>query len=125
LILAVLVPPARVRSVFLKAAARTGLDYGYATLAGALTGSNRAPKSLLLVAGSVGTTPMVLRKSAEIILAGGLNEAGIEAAADAARDDLGEVTNLFTPPGYKKRLVRGLVRRVLNELRRQKLPAAA
>ena len=33
-------------------------------------------------------------------------------------------TNLFTPPGYKKRLVRGLVRRVLNELRRQKLPAA-
>ncbi len=124
LITAVLVPPARVRSTFVKAAARTGLDYGYATLAGALSGSNRAPKSLLLVAGSVGSWPIVLHKSAQIILAEGLTEAGIEAAADAAREDLGEVTNLFTPPGYKKRLVRGLVRRVLHELRRQKLPAA-
>jgi xanthine dehydrogenase small subunit len=124
LITAVLVPPARVRSTFVKAAARTGLDYGYATLAGALSGSNRAPKSLLLVAGSVGSWPIVLYKSAQIILAEGLTEAGIEAAADAAREDLGEVTNLFTPPGYKKRLVRGLVRRVLHELRRQKLPAA-
>lgn len=122
LITAVLVPPARVRSVFVKAAARTGLDYGYATLAGALTGSNRAPKSLLLVAGSAGTLPLLLHKSARIILDGGLNEASIEAAADAVREDLGEVSNLFTPPGYKKRLVRGLVRRVLNELRRQKPP---
>lgn len=124
LITTVLIPPGRVRSVFVKAAARTGLDYGYATLAGALTGSNRAPKSLLLVAGSVGTLPLVLRKPAQIILAQGLTEASIEAAADAVREDLGEVTNLFTPPGYKKRLVRGLVRRVLHELRRQKLPDA-
>ena len=124
LITAVLVPAARVRSIFVKAAARTGLDYGYATLAGALTGSNKAPKSLVLVAGSVGTWPIVLHKSAQIILADGLTEASIEAAAEASREDLGEVTNLFTPPGYKKRLVRGLVRRVLNELRRQKLPAA-
>jgi 4-hydroxybenzoyl-CoA reductase subunit beta len=124
LITAVLIPPVRARSVFVKAAARTGLDYGYATLAGALTGSNRAPKSLLLVAGSVGTLPLVLHKSAQIILAQGLTEASIEAAADVAREDLGEVTNLFTPPGYKKRLVRGLVRRVLLELRRQKLPDA-
>jgi 4-hydroxybenzoyl-CoA reductase subunit beta len=122
LIIAVLIPSARARSVFVKAAARTGLDYGYATLAGALTGSNRAPKSLLLVAGSVGTMPLLLHKSAQLILAEGLTEASIEAAADAARADLGEVTNLFTPPGYKKRLVRGLVRRVLNDLRRQKLP---
>jgi 4-hydroxybenzoyl-CoA reductase subunit beta len=124
LITAVLVPPVRARSVFVKAAARTGLDYGYATLAGALTGSNRAPKSLVLVAGSVGTVPLVLHNSAQIVLAQGLTEAGIEAAADAAREDLGELTNLFTPPGYKKRLVRGLVRRVLHELRRQKLPDA-
>lgn len=124
LITAVLVPPVRARSVFHKAAARTGLDYGYATLAAAITGSNRAPKTLQLVAGSVGTLPLVLHKSAQLILAQGLTEAGIEAAADAAREDLGEVTNLFTPPGYKKRLVRGLVRRVLNELRRQKLPDA-
>jgi 4-hydroxybenzoyl-CoA reductase subunit beta len=124
LITTVLIPPVRARSAFVKAAARTGLDYGYATLAGALTGSNRTPKSLVLVAGSVGTLPLVLHKSAQIIVAQGLTEAGIEAAADAAREDLGEVTNLFTPPGYKKRLVRGLVRRVLLELRRQKLPDA-
>jgi 4-hydroxybenzoyl-CoA reductase subunit beta len=124
LIIAVLIPPVRARSAFVKAAARTGLDYGYATLAAALTGSNRAPKTLRLVAGSVGTMPLLLHKSAQLILAQGLTEAGIEAAADAAREDLGEVSNLFTPPGYKKRLVRGLVRRVLNELRLQKLPDA-
>jgi CO/xanthine dehydrogenase FAD-binding subunit len=47
-----------------------------------------------------------------------LNPAAIEAAAEAAREDLGEVANLFSPPGYKKRLLRGLVAQVLEKLRR-------
>lgn len=124
IITAVLVPPTRARSAFIKAAARVGLDYGYGTLAAALTGGNTAPKSVLLVAGSVGSWPIVLHKAGQIILAGGLTDEAIAAAADAARDDLGEVTNLFSPPGYKKRLARGLVRRVLEQIRRQKIPAA-
>jgi CO/xanthine dehydrogenase FAD-binding subunit len=54
IITAVLVPPARVRTLFTKAAARTGLDYGYGTLAAAVTGSNKSVRSARLVAGSVG-----------------------------------------------------------------------
>jgi CO/xanthine dehydrogenase FAD-binding subunit len=118
----VLVPPARVRTLFTKAAARTGLDYGYGTLAAAVTGSNRVIRSARLVAGSVGSWPVLLERAGRIIVDRGLNEAAIVAAADAAREDLGEVANLFSPPGYKKRLVRGLVLQVLDQLRRQKVP---
>jgi 4-hydroxybenzoyl-CoA reductase beta subunit len=122
IITAVLVPPARVRTLFTKAAARTGLDYGYGTLAAAVTGSNRVIRSARLVAGSVGSWPVLLERAGRIVVDRGLNEAAIVAAADAAREDLGEVANLFSPPGYKKRLVRGLVLQVLDQLRRQKVP---
>jgi CO/xanthine dehydrogenase FAD-binding subunit len=123
IITTVLVPPGPVRSLFIKAAARTGLDYGYGTLAAVITGSNRAVKSARLVAGSVGSWPVVLRRAAQVVLERGLNDAAIAAAADAVREDLGEVANLFSPPGYKKRLMRGLVTQVLEQLRRSPLPA--
>jgi len=122
IITAVLVPGARLRTLFTKAAARTGLDYGYGTLAAAVTGSNRAIRSARVVAGSVGSWPLVLKRAGEIIVERGLNEAAIADAAAAAREDLGEVANLFSPPGYKKRLVRGLLLQVLEQLRRQKVP---
>ena len=124
IITAVLVPAARDRALFTKAAPRTGLDYGYGTLAAAVTGSNKAIKSARLVAGSVGSWPVLLERAGQIVVERGLNEAAIAAAADAAREDLGEVANLFSPPGYKKRLVRGLVLQVLEQLRRQKVPVA-
>jgi 4-hydroxybenzoyl-CoA reductase beta subunit len=123
IITAVLVPPARIRSLFTKTAARTGLDYGYGTLAAAVTGTDKAIRSTQLVAGSVGSWPVLLARAGQIIVERGLNEAAIQAAADAAREDLGEVANLFSPPGYKKRLVRGLVLQVLEQLRRQKVLA--
>jgi 4-hydroxybenzoyl-CoA reductase subunit beta len=123
IITAVLVPAARVRMLFTKATARTGLDYGYGTLAAAVTGSNKAIRSARIVAGSVGSWPVLLARAGQIIVERGLNESAIADAAAAAREDLGEVTNLFSPPGYKKRLVRGLVLQVLEQLRRQKLPA--
>jgi len=122
IITAVLVPAARTRALFTKAASRTGLDYGYGTLAAAVTGSNRAIRSVRLVAGSVGSWPVLLERAGQIIVDRGLNEAAITAAANAAREDLGEVANLFSPPGYKKRLVRGLVLKVLEQLRREKVP---
>ncbi|MDH4021759.1 MAG: FAD binding domain-containing protein [Gammaproteobacteria bacterium] len=122
IITAVLLPAARVRTLFTKATARTGLDYGYGTLAAAVTGSNRAIRSARIVAGSVGSWPVLLAHAGAIIVERGLNESAIADAAAAAREDLGEVANLFSPPGYKKRLVRGLVLQVLEQLRRQKLP---
>ena len=123
IITAVLVPATRARTLFTKAASRTGLDYGYGTLAAAVTGSNRAIRSARLVAGSVGSWPVLLARAGQIIVERGLNEEAIAAAAEATREDLGEVANLFSPPGYKKRLVRGLVLQVLEQLRRQKVPA--
>jgi 4-hydroxybenzoyl-CoA reductase subunit beta len=113
----VLVPPWRGRSAYRKLAARTGLDYGYATVAGAAIGPARQPRELRLVAGSVASCPVRLRHAEAVVLERGLGAEAIDAAADATRADLGEVTNLFSPAGYKKRVVRGLVATLLADLR--------
>ncbi|WKZ13413.1 MAG: FAD binding domain-containing protein [Gammaproteobacteria bacterium] len=123
LITMVHVPPHQDRTVFIKLAARTGLDYGLATVAAAVSGSNRRISSARLVVGSVVSWPAPLVQAARIIEEGGLTAATIEAAAEAARADLGEVTNLYSSSGYKRRVVRALVRRALDDLRRQKGPA--
>jgi 4-hydroxybenzoyl-CoA reductase subunit beta len=112
----VLVPPGSYRSAFRKLAARTGLDYGYATVAGVAAGAARRPRELRLVAGSVASRPVRLRHVEAVVLERGLTVEAIEAAAEATRADLGEVTNLFSPPGYKKRVVRGLVATLLADL---------
>jgi 4-hydroxybenzoyl-CoA reductase beta subunit len=120
---AVQVPAHRDRAVFIKVAQRTGLDYGLGTIAAAVTGGNRRVTSARLVVGSVASRPVPLRGAAQVIEQQGLSAAAIEAAADAARGDLGEITNLYSTSGYKRRLVRALVRRALTALRGQKMPA--
>ncbi len=120
LVTAVRVPANRDRTAFIKMAPRTGLDYGLATIAAAVTGSNRKLTSARLVVGSIVSWPAPLLQSARIIEEGGLTPESIEAAAEAARRDLGEMTNLYSSSGYKRRLVRALVRRALEDLRRQK-----
>ena len=115
----VVLPKPTGRSVYAKLAQRDGLDFASGTFAAGITGSNEQPESVCLVMGSVGPEPKVLHESAEIIMNQGLNDATIEAAALAARGSLGEVTNLFTPSGYKRRLVKALVKDALNELREQ------
>jgi 4-hydroxybenzoyl-CoA reductase subunit beta len=120
LVTAVQVPAHRDRTVFLKVAERTGLDYGLGTIAAAVTGGNRRVTSARLVVGTIGSWPVSLHESARMVEQDGLTPAVIEAAAEAARGDLGELTNLYSPAGYKRRLVRALVRRALTELRRQK-----
>ncbi len=119
LICAIRVPPPEGRSAFLKVAQRTGLDYGLATLGARVSGSNRRVREACLVAGAVGSRPIRLQTAEARIVGQPLNAETIEAAAQAARADLGEVTNLFSPAGYKKRVVRGLVRRLLTGLRKQ------
>jgi 4-hydroxybenzoyl-CoA reductase subunit beta len=120
LVTGITLPPGEGRATFIKVTQRTGLDYGLGTIAAAITGSNRRVRSARLVLGSMGASPVVLRHPAQIVEERGLTGAAIEAAAEAARRDLGEVTNLYTPSGYKRRLVRALVRRVLWEIRAQK-----
>jgi len=46
-----------------------------------------------------------------------LTDAAIEQAIDAVREDLGEVTNLYSRAVYKKQLARVLVKRALEQLR--------
>ena len=115
----VILPPPSGRSVYAKLAQRDGLDFASGTFAAGIIGSNEQPESVSLVMGSVGPEPKVLHESIEVIMQSGLNEETIEAAALAARASLGEVTNLFTPSGYKRRLVKALVKDALNELRDQ------
>jgi 4-hydroxybenzoyl-CoA reductase subunit beta len=106
-------PAASGISAFIKVAQRNGLDYA----AGSIAASHRDGQTKVVV-GSLVSSPRVLAGVSEIISARGLNDESIAAAAQAARDDLGEVSNLFSPPGYKRRLVRSLVEQVLNHLRR-------
>ena len=113
----VVLPKPAGRSVYAKLAQRDGLDFASGTFAAGIAGGNETPESVCLVMGSVGPEPKVLAESAGIIMQQGLNDDTIEAAALAARASLGEVTNLFTPSGYKRRLVKALVKDALNELR--------
>jgi 4-hydroxybenzoyl-CoA reductase subunit beta len=119
ILVAVKLPPPQGRSVFAKLAQREGLDFASGTFAGAVLGSNEKPEVVRLVMGSIGPEPKVLTESAQIILGSGLNDDSIETAALAGRASLGEITNLFTPSGYKRRLVKALVKDALIELRDQ------
>jgi 4-hydroxybenzoyl-CoA reductase subunit beta len=117
ILVAVMLPPPQGRAIYAKLAQRDGLDFASGTFAAAIHGSNDKPEYVCLVMGSVGPEPKLLRESTQIILDSGLTDESIEAAALAARSSLGEVTNLFTPSGYKRRLVKALVKDALIELR--------
>lgn len=116
ILVAVMLPPPQGRAVYVKLAQRDGLDFASGTFAAAIHGSNEKPEHVRLVMGSVGPEPKVLEDSGQIILGSGLNNESIETAALAARSSLGEITNLFTPSGYKRRLVKALVKDALIEL---------
>lgn len=98
-------------SSFIKVSQRNGLDYA----AGSIAAIYREGQAKVVV-GSVVSSPRVMRSVSDIVSAEGLSEESIRLAADAARADLGEVSNLFSPPGYKRRLVRSLVEQVLRRL---------
>ena len=115
----VIIPPPQGRAVFAKLAQRVGLDFAAGTFAAAVTGTNDRLESARLVMASVAPSPKVLETSEQILLDLGLTDEAIDAAAIAARQALGKITNLFTPAGYKRRLVKALIRDALLELREQ------
>jgi len=116
---AVIVPRFDGRAVFAKLAQREGLDFAAGTFAASITGTNEYPESVRLVMNSIAAAPKVLGESERILLEAGLTDAAIEAAAASARGALGKITNLFTPSGYKRRLVKTFIRDALVELRTQ------
>jgi len=109
----VIVPPTPDRLVFIKDTARLGIDFAYGTIAARRAADGRTR----LVLGSLGPAPVVLRRAAVIATQRGLADTHIEEAAEAAREDLGVVSNLHTPAAYKRDLARELVRRALTALR--------
>jgi 4-hydroxybenzoyl-CoA reductase subunit beta len=115
----VIIPPPQGRAVFAKMSQRVGLDFAAGTFAAAVTGTNDRLESARLVMGSIAPSPKVLEISEQILLDLGLTDEAIDAAAIAARQALGKITNLFTPAGYKRRLVKALIRDALLELREQ------
>jgi len=115
----VIVPPPQGRVVFAKLSQRVGLDFAAGTFAAAVTGTNDRVHSARLVMASVAPSPKILETSEHILMDLGLTDEAIDAAAMAARQALGKITNLFTPAGYKRRLVKALIRDALLELRKQ------
>ena len=118
-LVAVTVPRFDGRAIFAKLAQRTGLDFAAGTFAAAVTGPNDKLASVRLIMNSMGPAPKVLIAAEQILMKSGLTDDGIEDAALAARGTMGEITNLFTPSGYKRRLVKALIRDSLVELREQ------
>jgi 4-hydroxybenzoyl-CoA reductase subunit beta len=110
------VPASGLRSTFIKVAQRDGLDYAAANIAVALALNAGRVTRARLVVGSVGSRPLELGAAAHCLEGQPLTSTTAEAAAAAAREDLGQVSNLFSPSGYKRRLVKALVRRALAEL---------
>lgn len=122
LITAIEIPPCPGRAAFTKVTPREGIDFGLGTIAAVVSGSNRSVRAATIVVNSLGSYPMRLREAEAVLLEKGLSGEGIEAAAGVARIGLGEITNLWTPAGYKRRLVRVLLKRTLEEIRRLKRP---
>ena len=116
---AVTVPPCSDRTVYLKETARKGNDFSYGVIAARAAGHGEQAQDLRLVIGSLGTRPLILDVPAKLIMEQGLTDTGIAAAVDATRDELGILTNLYTPAIYKSKLGRMLVRLALEGLRTQ------
>ncbi len=118
IMLRVLVPPTSDRMVYIKETARKGNDFAYATIAVRADGQGEDCSRVSIVLGSLTTQPAILLEAAGIIATRGLNDAAIEAAIAMVRDELGVLTNLYTPAAYKGRIARALVREALQQLRR-------
>jgi 4-hydroxybenzoyl-CoA reductase subunit beta len=113
----IIVPPTTDRMTFMKETARKGNDFAYATIAATADGHATECSRATIVLGSLTTRPVMLGRTAAAVVAGGLDDASIDSAAELVRDELGALTNLYTPAAYKGRIARSLVREALRELR--------
>jgi len=104
-------------STFIKINSRKGLDFAMASIAAKIQENGNGFNEVRLVVGSIASTPIILKKAAEVIIESGLTEVAIEKAALTARSELGILTNLFTSAGYKRHLVEVLVKRALMKLK--------
>lgn len=113
----VTIPPVTDRTVFLKIAPRAGMDFSIAAVAARCDGSGADVGHVTIVLGSLSTHPIILDQPARIVSEQGLTDEAIAAAVEQVREELGELTNLFSRTVYKKRMANVLVKRALVALR--------
>jgi 4-hydroxybenzoyl-CoA reductase subunit beta len=113
----IVLPPAAGRMIYLKETARKGNDFAYATIAAWADGTDDQCANIRVVLGSLTTRPVYLKNVARLVEANGLSDSVIESAVLVVRDELGVLTNLYTPAAYKSRIARSLVRSALQQLR--------
>lgn len=115
----VTIPPCPDRNLFIKHAARKGIDFSIGSVAARCRGTNECIEDIRLVLGSMSTAPIGLHRAEAIVRREGLGDAAIARAVDSVREDLGVVTNLYSRAVYKKQISAVLVKRALTELRAQ------
>jgi len=115
----VTIPPTDDRTVFRKETPRKGIDFSYCTIAGRADGKGETVSSVKLVLGSISMKPITLVRASEIVEQAGLTDAAIEKAVESTRDELGALSNLYSPAAYKRELAKVLVKRALVWLRKK------
>ena len=113
----VTIPKVTDRTTFLKIAPRAGMDFSIAAVAARCDGTGEDVSKVTIVLGSLSTHPMTLDKPAQIVSEKGLTDEAIAEAVEQVREELGELTNLFSRTVYKKRMANVLVKRALVALR--------
>ena len=113
----VTIPKVTDRTTFLKIAPRAGMDFSIAAVAARCDGTGDDVSKVTIVLGSLSTHPMTLDKPAQIVSEKGLTDEAIAEAVEQVREELGELTNLFSRTVYKKRMANVLVKRALVALR--------
>lgn len=106
-------------AAFIKVCDRKGLDFANGSIAVSIKENGKETTEITLVVNSLVSTPLLLKKAALTIMESGLKDDSIAEAAEAARSELGTVTNLFTSAGYKRQLAGVLVKRALHDLKEQ------
>jgi 4-hydroxybenzoyl-CoA reductase subunit beta len=106
-------------AVFIKECSRRGIDFANGSVAASVTGRDSKCSAVKIVVGSLGSFPRLLEEASQNIVQEGLTEQSIEKAAKTALSEFGTTTNLFTSAGYKRNLGEALVRRALDDIRRQ------
>jgi len=119
LMLRVIVPPVSDRVVYIKETARKGNDFAYASIAARADGGADSCSRVQMVLGSLTTRPLALHQASAVLSEHGLGDAAIEQAVAVVRDELGVLSNLYTPAAYKSRIARSLVRQAAQGLREQ------
>ena len=113
----VTIPPVTDRTTFLKLAPRKGMDFSTVAVAARCDGAGTDVSTVSIVLGSISTNPIILDQPARIVSQKGLGDEAIAEALKHVRDELGNLTNLFSRTSYKKQMAVVLVRRALIALR--------